>query len=671
MSLAVLPPGFGVALPALAAFLLTLAVTPLVRAVAHRVGAIARPKTDRWHKKPTAMLGGVAIWLSVVAVALAFVPTARATWAVVGTSTFLFVLGLVDDVLHIKPYQKLIGQVLGAATLVYFGVSRPWTGVEPVDVAITIFWLIGITNAVNMLDNMDGLSAGIAAIASGCLAVMFLTSGAHTEAVLAATLGAALVGFLVYNSNPASIFMGDCGSMFIGFFLATISLLRTTGAGSPRFLPIIAVPVLILFVPIFDTTLVTVLRKVAGRAASQGGRDHTSHRLVALGLTERQAVLMLYGFAAVSGLLAVLVGDLQFDVSLAAIAVFTIALTLLGVYLGKVKVYEDEADTGPDGKKPLYAFLVGHIYKRRVFEVMLDVLLVILAYWGAHATKFGPMSGSTEWELFLRTLPLLVIVKMTTFLATGVYRGAWRYTGMSDLGVFARASVLASVACVLVLLFAFRFDGFSRVAFALDSLYTFVLVAGSRLAFRVFRNIFPVGPARSGRRVLIYGAGDAGELTLRELLNNSSLQYNPIGFVDDDPSKRGSVIHGYRVFGGNGALRDVCRTHDIAEVLISSRRFDERRIAEILAVCEEEGVRLTRMRIGIEDVARPRDARGGAPLEPRRWADGGDFDAEPVHALVPTRARGETPADGAGTAWRVYGTSNVSARGAVDGTADA
>src|ERR1044071_2223375 len=216
-----------------ASFILSLALTPVVRALARRWGVVARPKTDRLHKKPTAMLGGISIFLSVVIVILGYLllaPPAPSELneyhllhvrAVLGASAFLFLIGLVDDLFHAKPYQKLIGQVMGAAFVIYYGLSLPWTRSAPVNMAITIFWLIGITNAVNLLDNMDGLAAGIAAIASIFLAVNFLVNSQPTEALVLAVFAAALVGFLVYNSNPASIFMGDCGSLFIGFFLAS------------------------------------------------------------------------------------------------------------------------------------------------------------------------------------------------------------------------------------------------------------------------------------------------------------------------------------------------------------------------------------------------------------------------------------------------------------------
>src|SRR5882757_5930892 len=256
-----------------AALVASLAMTPLVRAFARRIGAVAKPKADRWHTKPTAMMGGVAIVIAVIGPALA-----------------LFLVGLTDDFFHIKPYQKLIGQLLGASAVVWFGLVLPWTPYSTVNMLITLFWLVGITNAVNMLDNMDGLAAGVSAIAAAFLALNFIANQQWLEAVMLATFAGALLGFLLYNHHPASIFMGDCGSMFVGFFLASSALLSGTGGGRSRsVVAVLAVPVLVLLVPIFDTAFVTLMRKKAGRSASQGGRDHTSHRLVALGLSEKRA----------------------------------------------------------------------------------------------------------------------------------------------------------------------------------------------------------------------------------------------------------------------------------------------------------------------------------------------------------------------------------------------
>ena len=585
-----------------ASFCLALILTPVVRAVARRFGFVAVPKTDRWHKKPTAMLGGVAIWLSVVITSLVF--TLHITYGkqILLASTFLFLVGLIDDLIHVKPYQKLIGQILGAAYVVYYGLSLPWTGSKLFNMALAIFWLIGITNAINLLDNMDGLASGIAIIAGGFLALSFVNAGQYTEAMIMLSFAGGLLGFLVYNSNPASIFMGDCGSMFVGFFLASSALINVSGGRSRSFLPVLAVPILVLFIPIFDTTFVTVLRKLSGRAASQGGRDHTSHRLVALGMSERYAVFMLYGFAALSGVLAILVQRARLDVSLAAIAGFTIVLTLVGVYLAGVKVY-DESEASALKDKPLYMFLVDLSYKRRIFEVLLDVVLVILSYWAAYAIRFPP--DSPAWALFIRTLPVLVFVKMGVFLAMGVYRGLWRYTSMSDLIVFAKAVVLSSIASVLLLLFLFRFEGYSRKVFVIDALLMFLFLACSRVAFRLFRQLLPSVTKNEGRRVLIYGAGDGGELLLRELRNNRELQLAPIGFLDDDPAKSGKVIHGLRVFGANGDLGAVCSQHEVDEVVISSVKMTEERIQEVLRTCAERQITVKRMRITMEELSVP------------------------------------------------------------------
>src|ERR1044072_7252126 len=208
------------------------------------------------------MPGGVARVLAVTLALLAFVPMTRDDAIVLSASVALFFVGLIDDFFHLKPYQKPLRQLPGA------------------------------------------LAAVVCSIASIFLALNFLGNMQMTEALMLAAFGGALVGFLVYNHNPASIFMGDCGSMFIGFFLASVALVSGTGGGRARSMAaVLAVPVLVLVVPIFDTTFVALMRKMAGRAASQGGRDHPSHRLVALGLSEKRAVWMLYSFAAAAGAL--------------------------------------------------------------------------------------------------------------------------------------------------------------------------------------------------------------------------------------------------------------------------------------------------------------------------------------------------------------------------------
>jgi UDP-GlcNAc:undecaprenyl-phosphate GlcNAc-1-phosphate transferase len=320
---------------------------------------------------------------------------------------------------------------------------------------------------------------------------------------------------------------------------------------------------------------------------------------VALGLSERRAVWMLYGFAATSGLLGLLVRNLPIDTGLAAILGFMVVLALLGAHLARVKVY-DEAEVQAARSQPLVAFLIDLSYKRRIFEVVLDVVLITLSYYLAYTLVFGSLAGDEARRQFLLVIPVLVFVKLAMFLATGLYRGLWRYVNVDDLMVFARAVAAGSVACMMALLLVFRFVGFSRVVFVLDGLILLVLLAGSRLSFRWLRTLIPVPMTAVGRRVLIYGAGDAGELLARELLNNPALQYVPVGFADDDPLKCGRIIHGLKVFGGNGSLRSLCQKHAIDEVLISSMKFTPDRIDAITRGCQVASVPLKRMRIEIE-----------------------------------------------------------------------
>lgn len=573
-----------------------------VRWFAHRFGYVAKPKTDRWHKRPTAMLGGVGIFIATAAVYFAFVPPTSESLVVLGASSFLFLVGLIDDLIIIRPYQKLIGQLIGAGILVLSGLKLPLTGFEIVDIWLTVFWVIGITNAINLLDNMDGLAAGISAIAAFSLALNFAANGLTNELLLTSALIGALVGFLVFNFNPASIFMGDCGSMFIGFLLSGSVLLNQVGGRSRGIVAILAVPVLILFVPIFDTTFVTVLRKLWGRKASQGGRDHTSHRLVALGLSERSAVLMLYVFALVAGGLALLVGQIGVFKSFALIGFFTLVLVILGVYLSKVKVYEGEEEEQAVNENAVFAFLVNVSHKRRIFEVFLDALLITLAYYSAFALLFDSFESSTNWDLFLKTVPLLILIKLGAFLAVGVYRGLWRYTSIGDFITFTKGVLLGSILSVLAVLLVYRFEGFSRTVFIIDGIVLLLAVVGSRMAFRVIRQILPLPVSGDGQKVLIYGAGDGGEMVLRELNNNPEWNYLPVGFIDDDPLKKDKVIHGLKVFDGNGSLADICRQKDISEILISVRRMPPEQLKRIREICLDSNVVLKRAQIKIDPV---------------------------------------------------------------------
>ncbi len=584
-----------VAAPAIGAiaFGAAVATIPIVRALARRLGAVAMPRTDRWHAKPTAMMGGIGIFLTAVITIFAFTPLTRDRWVILGASSAMFVLGLIDDYIEFKPYQKLVGQLIAASAVIYCGLILPWTGSALLNIAITFLWLIGITNAVNLLDNMDGLAAGVSSVAAIFLAINFYQNGQLWETSALAAFAGALLGFLVYNHNPASIFMSNCGSMFIGFFLASAALLSGTGGGRSRsIVAVLAVPVLVLLVPIFDTTFVAVMRKLAGRSMMKGGRDHTSHRLVALGLSEKHAVWLLYALAITAGTLGLFARHISLDLSVAATGTFVILLTFVGVHLARVHVY-DERELAAAREKPLVSFLFDLSYKRRIFEVLLDVGLVALAYYFAYVLKFGPLSSTPDWDLFLRTLPIVVCLKIVTFLGAGVYRGLWRYASIADVVDFARAVVLSSVVALVAIVFAFRFNGFSRTVFVLDGILLLVMLTISRFSFRIFRRLLMNGKGQ-GKRVLIYGAGDGGELVFRELNNNAGLQVLPVGFIDDDPAKIGRLMHGLRVHARHAGVAELCRKLQIEEIILSTEAIRGDRLTMLVGECAAVGVAVSR-----------------------------------------------------------------------------
>ncbi len=269
--------------------------TPLARRLALTTGVVDTPNARKVHQEPTPLLGGAAIYGAFV-LALALFGGRQEIRQLVGIlvgATFVSVIGVIDDVRGLKPSLKLLAQLVAACILPLSGLSVKLFPLETLNVTLTIFWIVGITNALNLLDNMDGLSGGIAAVAAAHF--VLLAAMNHPPQVLVGALAAALlgacVGFVRYNFNPASIFMGDTGSLFIGFVLAALGIkLRFLGN---TYAITWMVPVVVLLVPIFDTTLVFVSRLRRGvNPLTTPGKDHLSHRLVALGFSRREAVLI-------------------------------------------------------------------------------------------------------------------------------------------------------------------------------------------------------------------------------------------------------------------------------------------------------------------------------------------------------------------------------------------
>ncbi len=297
-------------------FLITLIATPLLGRLAPLVGAFDQPSPRRINKKPVANLGGVAIYLGILAGILLNTSQGTLIMGILVGSTIIALVGLWDDLVGLSPGWKLSGQILAALALLPFGVeiqfvTNPLGGMIFLGAwgaPLTVLWVVGITNTVNFIDGLDGLAAGVAAIASGTLAIVALQEGQMGAAVMALIIAGSSLSFLIFNFHPARIFMGDSGAMLLGFILATTSVI---GALKSATAMTILVPVLALGVPIADTFLAIVRRSTNGHSIALADRDHIHHRLLRLGYSHRGAVLVVYGTTFFLGSMAILINSVR------------------------------------------------------------------------------------------------------------------------------------------------------------------------------------------------------------------------------------------------------------------------------------------------------------------------------------------------------------------------
>lgn len=291
------------------ALVLAIALTPVSKWLAPHVGMMAQPRSRDMHTRPVPRMGGIAIFIAVM-VAIVILgrnaAIAEAGSMLIGAALMSF-LGLADDRFTLSAYTRLLAQLAAAGFVWYNGTRIHMFQTDWIDAVVTIVWIVGITNAMNFLDNMDGLLAGISAVVSAFFLVLAVLSGQWLIGALSAILLGACIGFLAWNLNPASVFMGDSGSMFIGFFLACVAIrLRFAQAPTVSWM----VPLIVMALPVFDATLVTVSRLRRGKnPLTTPGKDHTSHRITMHGFTRREAVLILYIACFVLGLVAILVSQ--------------------------------------------------------------------------------------------------------------------------------------------------------------------------------------------------------------------------------------------------------------------------------------------------------------------------------------------------------------------------
>ena len=573
-------------------FVASLVVTPLVRTLARRSRFVAVPVSDRWNERSVPLLGGAAIASAFFLGIAAWFAEPSLTPLVAGT-VLMFALGLADDVRAIAPGTKLVGQMVVAGVVVSLIAPISITGWPVIDQLLAFMWIIAITNAFNLLDNMDGLAAGVAALAGVCYLTLLLPDGGTPLTLSIAAFVGAVVGFLAYNFPPASIFMGDGGSHLLGVFLATASLLATPGMKG-RLVPAAIFPIFVLLVPIFDTAFVTLTRRLSGRRAMIGGRDHTSHRLVTLGASERVAVTTLYALAAFGGLLAIALQRLHFSSVIGLVALYFIILAVVAVVLGHVS--HTPARTAVDA--PLVSEIA---YRRRILELMLDIGLLTLAYYAAFRLRFQEGDASTFFPPFVRSVPVVVGAQIAGLYAAGKYRQVWQTLTTPELGTLLKGVAFGVTASVMLVVALYRLEGFSRGVFALDAVIAFCLLVGSRGATSSI-DVYLRKRRAVGKPALIYGAGRGGALLVRELLQNRDIGILPMGFIDDDARKQNLLIEGIPVLGTIASLGTILGRHQVSELLIAIRDIETSQLEDLLKRSHDHGITLHRMRFSIDEV---------------------------------------------------------------------
>jgi UDP-GlcNAc:undecaprenyl-phosphate GlcNAc-1-phosphate transferase len=446
---------------------------------------------------------------------------------------------------------------------------------------------VGITNAFNLLDNMDGLAATLAVVACGYFAIDAVTQHENeTVLVLAVSLGVACLAFLPFNLRPArgaALFMGDSGSQVIGFGLASLALASSwTVAGTTA--ATILLPLLVLAIPILDTTLVTVARLADRRPVTAGGRDHTSHRLVYYGLSESRAVLLLALVSAAIGATALAYNVLD-NGRLTAFGVLVtfVLLVQFGSFLSDLEERSRREVAGPE--PPLWRALV--FEPRRLVEVVVDFVLICASFLTAYLLIVGGSGTEFERSVFLSALPILLATRYVFFVALGVYRRVWRFATARDVLPIALACAASAIVAPLVLVALRPIGSFPAAAiFVVDALLATVLVGASRLTLR----LRPELRAHRGRRtrVLIAGAGQAGRGLARELREGQEARV--VGFLDDNPRVRRRRILGITVVGSLDEAGRAITSTRAEEVLVTIPAAPQARLDAVVRASGAAGI---------------------------------------------------------------------------------
>ncbi|TKS58702.1 MAG: undecaprenyl-phosphate alpha-N-acetylglucosaminyl 1-phosphate transferase [Nitrospira sp.] len=625
-------------------FCVSLALTPLARALALRLGAVDLPSERKIHSEPIPRLGGVGVFLALVAGLLVadslggtgewFIPLdVGALMPILSGSVIVFVAGVWDDIRPLSAGVKFLFQAAAAIVAIglgvrieevfFFGTGTWELGV--LAIPMTFLWVVGITNAFNLVDGLDGLATGLASIAAGTCAAIFLLRGDAHDAMLLVILLGALLGFLRYNFNPARIFLGDSGSLVVGYVLAVTAIIGSQKGATAL---AVVVPLLVFGLPILDTLLSMVRRFVAGLRVVQpykasfkervlaakrmfeADQGHIHHRLLAIGVSHRNAVLTMYAVAlGLSGmaLLSVLAQFRNAGIILVAVG--------LATYVGVRKLGYEEVTFLRRGT--LLRWYEQLAFNRLFFAGFVDLIVISGAYWLSFVLKYEFQWSPDLKTWYVNAFPVVLVLQFGLFGAFGLYRGVWRATGIGDL---VRIVLVVSAATG----FSYALVQVSEVPasvlpfFCIDLLVLGALVVGTRSLYRVLDYSSKV-EGSNGSGALIYGAGRGGQLVLRELQQNPALGLRPLGFLDDDPALRKRTINRVPIMGASADLASILDRQLVASMVISSDKIHHDRLEAVLSICHARNIPVVHAHLKWEPI----------------WPDGNGGNGGEASALLP------------------------------------
>jgi len=593
-----------VALPAAAAVIWLLLRTPL----SARLGAA--PRDDRWHRRTTPMVGGIGIFAGIMAgfwaaVAANAAPATRELVAILGGCAILFVAGLLDDLYSLGPIPKLGAQFAAAGLVIANGLTI--SGLISNDIlagVVALVWLVGMTNAFNLLDNMDGLAGTLALISAALFAIDALT--VHEERlllVLSLALMGTCLGFLIFNfrpGKPALVFMGDSGSQVLGFTLGALGL-ATSWKVAETTIATLLLPVLVLAVPILDTALVTAVRVRERRPIHQGGKDHTSHRLVRGGLSEQKTVVLLAAIAAGLGATALaysVLGDYRITL-VGVLVTFALLVQFAGFPVDLARGSTAQAEPVPGG----WMLRTVVLHRRRLLEVLLDFVLISACFTVAYLLIVQGTGTQYQRHVFTVALPAVLVTRYIAFILLGLYQGIWRFAGSREAASIVIGVVVSELAAVGIVVLTVPLGDFPFSVFVLDALLCIPVIGASRFGERALFRARSTLRERDGRRTLIVGAGRSGRSLLRELRETPGERV--VGFVDDDPRLQRRRLLGVPVRGGTV---DIDRILDAARpdtVLVTIPRAPADRLDAVVRACVAADVpcRFVRRETDLDPVA--------------------------------------------------------------------